>query len=506
MESFTQTERRGPTERQQVSRRGFLGWAGLGVMACGSGCHLREWADNGFKVGPNYGRPEVYVADEWIDGRNEHLSVESPDLAEWWRVLNDAKLDALIESAYEGNLTLRVAGARVLEARYLRRIAVGGLFPQQQDVRGSYSANKNSRDIAFVPPQTWFENWDVGLNITWEIDFWGRFRRTIEAADAQLDASVEAYDEALVLLLGEIATAYVELRTFQARLDYARQNVASQEQALTITESKYKFGAATERDVQQARTVLEQTRALIPKYQAGMRLAGNRLCVLRGEPPRDLLEELGELPIPSVPPTVAVGIPADLVRRRPDVRRAEREVAAQSARVGIAETDLYPHIALNGTFGVAAEDFGRLFDGQRSTFGGIGPSFRWDLLHYGRLVNRIRAQDAKFESFVYEYQQIVLQAGREAEDSIVVFLRGQEELLSVKASATAAKRTLDITFDQYKQGAVDFTAVFIASSVLATRQDALAEVQGRVTQALIKIYQTLGGGWEMRLTREEQEP
>lgn len=500
--------RTGPVRRTTpsfVSRRSFLGLAGLSALACGGGCRLGEWAHNGFKVGPNYGRPEVPVADEWIDNSDARVRSDPADLAEWWRVLDDSTLDALVESAYQQNLTLRAAGLRVLEARYLRRIAVGELFPQQQNATGAFSANQISQKTAFVPPQVWFENWDAGLNVSWEVDFWGRFRRTIEAADAVLDSTIENYDDALVLLLAETTAAYIEMRTFQARLEYARANVAAQQQALTIAESKFKFGAATERDVQQAKTVLEQTRALIPRYQAGARVAANQLCVLRGEPPRDLTEELGLRPLPTPPVSLAIGIPADLVRRRPDVRRAERLVAAESARIGIAESDLYPHFSLNGTFGVEAEKFGDLFSGQSSTFAGVGPSFRWDLLNYGRLINNVRVHETRFEALVYDYQQSVLKAGREVEDSLVTYLRGQEEVRSLAAAATAAQRTLDITFEQYKQGAVEFTAVFIASAELATRQDILAARQGTLILSLVRLYQSLGGGWEMRLNRPDEE-
>lgn len=486
-----------------LSRRRFLGTAALGTLACSSGCHLADWAHNGFKVGPNYGRPAVPVSSEWIDYSDGRIDSSPADLSAWWRVFNDPALDDRIERSVGENLTLRAAGARVLEARYLRRVAAGALFPQMQEGFGNYSSNKNSEKTAFVPPQIWFENWDVGLNIGWELDFWGRFRRSIEIADAELDSLIENYDDVLVLLLGEISTAYVELRTFQTRLQYAEQNVASQEQALAIAQNKFQFGATTERDVQQAKTVLEQTRALIPRYKAGARLANNRLCVLGGEPPRDLADELGSAPIPTVPPTVVIGIPADLVRRRPDVRRIERQVAAASARIGVAESELYPHITLNGTFGVAAQQFGDLFTGPHATFGNVGPAFRWDLLNYGRLLNNIRAQDARFQSLVYQYQQTVLDAAREAEDSIVSYLRGQEELQSLTAAAAAAQRTVDITFQQYKEGVVDFTAVFLASSELAARQDAMAAAQGTVTQSLVKIYQSLGGGWEVRLSESE---
>lgn len=468
------------------------------VLTCASGCGLKQWVHNGFLVGPNYGKPPVPVASEWIDSHDARVYTAPAELAAWWCVFGDPHLDALIQNAYQQNLTLRAAGSRILEASYRRRIAAGFMFPQLQDVTGSFSANQQSANVAVPSPELFFNNWDTGFNATWELDFWGRFRRAIEAADAELDASIEDYDQALVLLLAEVSASYVEFRTFQQRIRYARDNVDAQEKSLQIAEDKLKFGAATERDVQQARTVLEQTRASIPLFQAGARVETNRLCTLLGMPPRDLELELGEAPIPSAPPEVAVGIPADLVRRRPDVRRAERDVAAQSARIGIAESDFYPHIALTGTIGVAAEDFSNLFD-QRSVFGGIGPAFRWDVLNYGRLLNNVRAQDARFQQLVYTYQQTVLDAGREAEDGIVRFLRSQERARSLAASAAAAERTLQITFDQYRQGAVEFTAVFVAASELAQRQDQYAAAEGDVARSLIALYRALGGGWEMRL-------
>ena len=465
----------GPTRPVYARRpacRPAVGWLLVWsiTVVCASGCGLKQWVHNGFLVGPNYGQPPVPVASEWIDLQDARVRTEPADLAAWWCVFGDPTLDSLVQNAYQQNLSLRVAGSRILEASYRRRIAAGYMFPQLQDITGSFSANKQSANVALPSPELWFTNWDCGFNATWELDFWGRFRRAIEAADAELDASIENYDNALVLLLAEVSTSYVEYRTFQQRLRYAQDNVAAQEQSLKVAEDKLKFGAATERDVQQARTVLEQTRSAIPLFQAGQRVESNRLCTLLAMPPRDLEAELSESPIPTAPPEVAVGIPADLVRRRPDVRRAEREVAAQSARIGIAESDFYPHISLGGTIGVASEDFGNLFDGQRSAFGGIGPAFRWDVLNYGRLLNNVRAQDAQFQQLVYTYQQTVLDAGREAEDGIVRFLRSQERALSLEACVVAAARTREITFDQYRQGAVEFTAVFLAESELAQRR------------------------------------
>ena len=336
----------------------------LSAVLSSSGCALQQWAHNGFKVGPEYSKPAAPVACEWIDYQDPNIHSEPVDLAMWWQAFNDPMLNDLTQTAALQNINLRVAGMRIMESRHRRQVAVGELFPQWQNAAGSYSWNDLSANAANGPPVLAFNNWDVGVNASWELDFWGRFRRAIEAADAELDASIENYDDVLVLLLAEVASSYVELRTFQERRSYAVKNVAAQENALKIVEARFAEGDSTKRDVEQARTIFEQTRALVPTLEAGQRLANNRLCLLLGIPSQDLTVSLGEASIPQSPPDVAVGIPADLIRRRPDVRRAEREVAAESARIGIATSDLYPHISLHGTFGWAAADFNDLFDGR----------------------------------------------------------------------------------------------------------------------------------------------
>jgi NodT family efflux transporter outer membrane factor (OMF) lipoprotein len=270
---------------------------------------------------------------------------------------------------------------------------------------------------------------------------------------------------------------------------------------LTIAEDRFRNGATTERDVQQAKTVLAETQALIPRLETGLRQANNRLCVLLGSPPRDLIQELLDAgKIPNTPPEVAVGIPADLLRRRPDIRRAERELAAQSERIGIAESDLYPHFSLNGVIAVQAEDFNNLFHTPGSIFGSVGPAFRWDVLNYGRLQNNIRLQDARFQELAFTYQNQVLTAGREAEDAIVGYLRSQQETRSLEAAVQAANRTVEIARDQYRQGAVDFTAVFLFEQTLTAEQDQLTVARGNVALNLIRIFRSLGGGWELRQT------
>jgi NodT family efflux transporter outer membrane factor (OMF) lipoprotein len=467
---------------------------------------LRDWWCNKWKVGPEYWQPAAPTASEWIDYADPRVKSEEQQLATWWTVFNDPTLNTLIQAAYEQNLTLRVAGARILEARAQLGIAQGNLFPQSQAAFADYARVRLSQNVANPPAAAWFSDWAAGLSASWELDFWGRYRRAVEAADAELDASVEDYDDVLVVLLSDVAASYVQYRTFQERLTYARANVEIQQRAFQLATDKFEGGATTERDVQQAKQVLEQTEALIPALEIGRRQAANRLCVLLGIPPAGLDAVLGEgSGVPATPRDVVVGVPADLVRRRPDVRRAERQVAAQSARIGVAVSDLYPHISLLGTIGVQAEHFDDLFD-SGNMIGEISPGLRWDVLNYGRLVSSVRVQDSRFQQLAYAYQDRVLNAGREVEDAIVAFLRSQEQAEHLDASVAAAVRTVEITNEQYQEGEVDFTPVFLFESIRTEQQDALAVAQGDIALGLIAVYRALGGGWQIRLAGYQTEP
>jgi NodT family efflux transporter outer membrane factor (OMF) lipoprotein len=476
------------------------------IAAFCSGCcyvpggSCRDWWRNGFKVGPNYCRPAAPVAKEWIDYSNPDLKTDKQHLCAWWNVFNDPVLNNLIETAYQQNLSLRTAGARILEARAQLNIAQGNLLPQEQYAFGDYSRIKLSSEVANPTPVLWFSDWRFGLSGSWELDFWGRYRRAIEAADAELNASVENYDDVLVILIADVAANYVQYRTFEQRLVYARSNVLTQNSAFELANDKFQHGATTERDTSQAKQLYEQTEALIPVLEIGKRQAANRICTLLGIPPTSLDTTLGKgNGVPTAPREVIVGVPADLVRRRPDVRRAEREVAAQSARIGVAVSDLYPHLSVLGTIGVEAEEFGDLFDTPGSMIGEISPGFRWDILNYGRLVNNVRVQDARFQQLAYTYQDRVLTAGREVEDAMVSFLQSQEQYKHLNSGVTSAVRTVEITRDQYNQGAVDFTAVFVFEGDLTTQQDELAVSQGNIALGLISVYRALGGGWQIRL-------
>ena len=344
-----------------------------------------------------------------------------------------------------------------------------------------------------------FSVWNLGTQFAWELDFWGRFRRSIEAADAQLDASVEDYDDVLVILLGDVASAYVEVRTFEQRLRFARANVATQASSLQLAEDRKAGGAATRLDVAQAITNVAQTEATIPQFETQLRQAKNRLCVLMGMPPQDIDALLSsESRIPTAPADVALGIPADLIRRRPDVRRAERLVAVQSAQIGIAEADLYPAFTINGQIFVRANQFQDLFR-TSATGGSVGPSFNWNILNYGRIRNLVAAEEARYMQQVTAYQQQVLEANREVEDAIVAFLQAQEQVRILQRGAAAAIESRDLVNELYQGGAADFGRVFVAELFLVQQQDALATAEGDVAQSLIRIYRALGGGWQIRL-------
>jgi NodT family efflux transporter outer membrane factor (OMF) lipoprotein len=466
-----------------------------GLSACGLG----RWLSNGFKVGPNYAEPEAQVAPEWIDYQAPNIARTESDLSQWWTVFKDPMLDRLIAEAWQQNLGLKASLARVAEAAAQLGIARGEIWPQQQQVTGSYSANKLST-LGGTPVigSQWVSNLTLGVQVGWEIDLWGRYRRSIEAADADLQATQADHDDATVVLLSAVAADYLRYRIFQERLAAARHNVEIQQSNYDLVVARRDAGAVSDRDVNMAKQVLEGTRSLVPTFEQGIREANNALCVLRGQPPHDLTGELGATgAIPALPAQVAVGAPADLLRRRPDIRSAERQLAAQSARIGVAESDLYPHLSLVGGLGVTAANSGHLFDTPSSVFGFIGPTFTWDVLNYGRFENNIEAQQQRFEQLTYRYRDAVLRASQEAEDSIASFLHSQERAGSLQLSRDAADRTLQITLDQYREGTVDFTPVFLFASTLAQQDDALADARGNIALSLVALYRSLGGGWHL---------
>lgn len=353
----------------------------------------KEYLHNGFKVGPNYSRPPAPVAQKWIDEGQQGVSTKSDELRAWWTVFQDPVLNDLVCCAVNQNLNVRQAGFRVLQYRALLGFAIGRLFPQTQTFDAGYNHTAVSIKVAnrFATPQRFFSTWGYGFNLGWELDFWGKYRRFIEEYQDRYDAQIEDYDAVLVTLLGDVANEYVQMRTLQAQLAYTLINVKLQEETLGIAQTKYNAGQINELDVDQATSILQQTRALVPQLEIQIRQAGNRLCVLLGIPPEDLAKKLPPRPIPNAPPEVCVGIPAQLLTRRPDIRQAEREAAAESARIGIEVAELYPAISVVGNIGWGAEYFTNLFNAG-AWRGSVGPSVDWKLLYYGRILSLINAQ------------------------------------------------------------------------------------------------------------------
>jgi NodT family efflux transporter outer membrane factor (OMF) lipoprotein len=412
----------------------------------------------------------------------------------------------LVHEAYEQNLSLRAAGLRVIQARAVRGIAVGEFFPQEQGISANFSKNQISENDLNNPPFSNFKTAGLSFDATWELDFWGKFRRNIHAEDAALLASIADYDDVLVTLIAEVGLTYVQIRTFEHRIEHAKANIGLQRQSLAIANSRYQNGKVSELDVTEARTTLTNTQALVPDLETSLRNAKLSLSVLLGRTPSALEMELaGGSGIPTAPAEVAIGVPADLLRRRPDVRSAERAAAFQSEQIGIATADLFPSLSITGSAGYEASSAGNislnLFDAS-SLVWAIGPTLSWPILNYGRIINNIRVQDAAFQQAAVNYQNTVLQAAAEVESALYGFLKAQEQLAYLTKSARSARQSLKLSTIQYTEGEINFLPVDIAAGNLTRQEDSKTTVEGLVASNLIGAYKALGGGWELRLGRE----
>jgi len=472
------------------------------------------------KLGPDFIKPDTHLQQqqEWSDVKNPHFKPEKPSTdGRWWKTFNDPVLDRLIAMAYKQNLDIKTAGLRILESRAQMGIAVGSLYPYQQASANASIIGGSRNDANTAAGDLDFTNYNVGLTSAWEIDFWGRIARGIESADAALLASVASYDQVLVSIMAQVASTYITIRTFEERIASAKTNIKIQKRGLNISQVRYKNGATTLLDVNQALTLLGSTQAIIPGYDAGRRQAINALATLLGitsVEADNLIYENNAKPgtIPVVPTEVAVGIPADLLRRRPDVRLAEMQAWSQSSLIGVAEADLYPSISLIGTIGLSTGErtdtsrngrvsFSDLGDSQ-SLFYQVGPALSWNVLNFGRIKNNIRVQDARLEQLLSNYQKTVLSAGQEVEDAMVGFLQTQLQAGYLKNAVKAARSSVDISIVQYRDGATDYTTVLDTQRSLLAQQDQLTDTRGSIAQNLVAMYRALGGGWQIREGQE----
>lgn len=462
-------------------------------------------------VGPDFRRPDVAVSSTWIESGDGRVKSETGDYRNWWRAFNNPVLNKLIDRAYEENLSLKIAGVRVIEARAQLGIAGGRFYPQTQQASGSLDHRRTSRSSAQAFPPAEFTEDQIAVSASWELDFWGKFRRAIESAGATWLATAADYDNALVSLTADVADSYINVRTLEKRIGIARQNVETQEESVKIAEARFRFGAASQLDVEQARTELNNTLASIPALETQLRQQKDALCVLLGMAPNDLADMLkGTSEIPVSPREVAVGIPADLLRRRPDIRSAEYQAVAQSAQIGVAKADLYPALSLSGNFGFLSSNAGQsslgdIFQWKSRTYQ-IGPSFQWNIFNYGQIRNNVRFQDAKLQELLLTYQNTVLKAQQNVEDNLAAFLLAQERASFLAKSAEAARSSFDLAVKQYREGIKDFTVVLLAQQSLLSEQDNLASTLGSISVNLVGVYRALGGGWEIREGKELVPP
>lgn len=464
----------------------------------------------GCMVGPDFKTPSAPTAAQYLEANQPSVDTKQLEYEAWWRVFNDPTLERLIRIAYDQNLTLIAAGARVLQARAELGVAIGDFYPQSQSLSGSILKARPSHADPTATPESQVSNFwraSLGATVDWQLDFWGRFRRAIQSADAAYFASIAAYDDTLVVLLSDVATTYIGIRTLQTQIAIAEDNIAKQKTAVTIAESRHRGGAATDLDVYQAQNVLGQTEAQVPLLTAQLNQGMNALRVLLAMPPGPLDDLLsGPTTIPVPPQNVTIGIPADLVRRRPDIRQAELAAMSQSAKIGIAEADLYPAFSLFGTFGsVSANIHGHqlsdLFSRHGITFA-YGPTFEWNILNYGQITNNVRVQDAALQALLVQYQNSVLTAQQQVEDGLATFLEGRKRVDYLRGSVYAANAAVGLAIKQYQLGTRDFTTVLTAEQNLYTAQNELASAEGNVSTGLANVYRALGGGWQIREERE----
>jgi len=458
-------------------------------------------------VGPDYVASNKKSPTAWhgsLDNKLTDEQVEAQALASWWKTLNDTELSSLIDRALVSNLDVKEAYARIREARASRNVAEAARFPSI-DFSGSQTATRGSDDNG---SRETVESYSSGFDAGWEVDIFGGVRRSIEAASATYQASEEDLRDVLVTLVSEVALNYVDVRTYQARLAAVRDNIALQSETCQLVDWRSQAGLSDELALQQARYSLESARSKLPSMETGLEEAMNRIAVLIGIPPGGVHDELSQSkPLPNLPLEVAIGVPADMIRRRPDIRRAERQLAAQTAKIGVATADLYPKFTLNGSIGMEALKFNNLADNMFTPSDWIlsaGPRVTWNIFDAGAIRGNIEVQSAIQEQKLIQYEAAVLGAIEEVENAIVAYVKEYQTNESLRKAAQAAQKAAELADWEYQSGLTDFSNVLDAQRSLLTFQDQLTESDGVKVSNLIRVYKTLGGGWSSLMNQDEQ--
>ena len=458
-------------------------------------------------VGPDFEPPEAPIAPDWYQEERDSLTSTGDELVAWWESFGDPNLNRLVEEAHRANNNLEIAAIRILESRAQLGIATGLRWPQAQAIGGV--ASYVSPTEPSVPAGD-FWSFDLGASVSWEVDFWGRYRRGIESADAALLATMASYDDVFVLLTAQVAQAYTTIRLTEEQLRIAYQNIEIQRRSYEIVEVLSRRGDRSALDLQQALTLLLATEATVPGLEAALQQAKNALNTLLGRPPGDLSDFLGEEgSLPALPDELIVGVPANLLRRRPDVRAAELSAMAQNAQVGVATADLYPSFSLLGFLGLTAggpgTDLGDLFSSDSLNWN-VGGAFVWPFLNYGRIRNNIRVQDARLQQALIAYRETVIQAAREVEDAMTGYVGALEQDRILAQAVDSANRSNDLAMLRYQEGFSNYQRVLDAQQSLFVQQARYVGNRGGAVLSVVDLYKALGGGWEIHGGTYEVSP
>jgi NodT family efflux transporter outer membrane factor (OMF) lipoprotein len=453
----------------------------------------------GCAVGPDYQAPRTSAPAQWTSSLAGGETNGPVALADWWKNFGDTNLDALMAAAIHSNLTLHIAEARVREARAEKGVVTGGLWPSLS-ANGSYSRNLYGAHT--FPPLGGFgvplgyNLYNADFDAAWELDIFGGTRRAVEAANAKIGAAEYGERDVLVSLLAEVARNYIDARAYQQRLKIVRDNIRAEQDILDLTSNRYQSGLSSDLDVQQAKAVLSQNQAAVPALETGFDTTVFHLAVLLGQPPGALQEEMSATNvIPLAPPLVPVGLPSDLLLRRPDVQQAERQLAAATAQIGVAKADLYPKFSLTGLAGLQSVSANNWFE-YSSKYWDAGPSVQWEIFEAGSIVANVHVQNARQEQARDAYQQAMLVALEDTETALTAYAREQVRRKSLAQSEQANRQAMDLATQRYKNGLVDFLHVLDIEKDLYAAQDALVQSDQSISVDLVQLYKALGGGWE----------
>jgi NodT family efflux transporter outer membrane factor (OMF) lipoprotein len=448
-------------------------------------------------VGPDYKQPVVSTPDAWEARAVKGVEEQESTAQTWWKTLDDPVLTDLLRRAQEANLDLEIAVARIAEARASYSIAGGDRYPEilGQGTAAAQQLSESSFGDLGLGGET-IETYSLGVSLSWEIDVFGRVRRQVESANAAFEASVEDYRDVLVALLAEVGRNYIDTIALQERIELNQANIVSQRESLQLTRDRFDAGLTSALDVAQAESNLANTEARLPPLESQLNAALNRIAILLGESPGSVHDELTrEVPIPHPPDELLVGIPADVVRQRPDIRRAERDLASQTARIGVATADLYPRFSLTGFLGLESASIGDLLEGDSVSWS-VGLPFVGNIFDGGRRRGRIEVEEARAEQLLSAYRLTILTALEEVENALVAYAMERVRRERLVRAVDASQRSVDLVRTQYLAGLTNFQNVLDSQRSLTDQQDQLAESEGLVIRNLIALYRALGGGWQ----------